>query len=110
MTVISKFDKAMTRADRAIAARLNDREGCYTSGDGHRITGLQIMVGRSVERAGVLEIFPAGQLVITVLKEQLTGARVMRGGVFQLDKTKHIVQEPLTDDGAFTSFLCLEGP
>lgn len=105
----SRFSRAMKRVDRAISCRLNDHTGIYLASSGQRIAGLDLMMDRSIELAGALEIFPAGQIVITALKEQLAGARVQRGDSFEVAGDKHIVQEPVKDDGAFVSFLCLEG-
>lgn len=104
----SMFEKAMDRADRIIAQRLNDQGGRYVGADGQRTDCLELMIDRSIELGGALEMFPAGQVVVTVLKEQLSGNHVQRGGMFELDGIRHLVQETIKDDGAFISYLCME--
>lgn len=104
----SRFNNAMARCDRVISCRLNDHTGSYSGMTGQRITGLALMISRSIELSGALEVFPAGQIVITVLKEKLSNTRIQRGDFFEIGNDRHIVQEPVKDDGAFISFLCME--
>ena len=104
----SRFSRAMARADRVIDCQLNDHAGTYLDAAGQRIAGLALMLDRSIELSGAMEIFPAGQIVITTLKEKLNSTRVQRGELFEVGNSRYIVQETLKDDGAFISFLCLE--
>lgn len=105
---MSRFERAMQRMDKTIAAQLHDGIGEFSDASGTVRHGLQLMVDNKVEMAGVVEMLTGGIKAVTVRTSELCGLKPSRGGVFRLNRASYIVEDALTDDGQFATYACME--
>lgn len=105
---MSRFDRAMQRMNKQIAAELSDGVGEFIGGDGVTLRGLRMMIDSKVEMAGVVEALTGGIKAVTVCVSELCGAKPMRGCIFRSGGAGYIVEDTLLDDGYFATYACME--
>ncbi|MDY0207467.1 MAG: hypothetical protein RBR82_12720 [Pseudomonas sp.] len=102
----SKFARSLDRMNRTIAARLSDIKGSYDSKDGAIVNSIDLMIDSSVVIGGVEQTFAAGTFAISFPVCQLIKAA--RGGVFTAGSRSYIVEEPISNDGRYATYACME--
>lgn len=95
--------------DAAVMAALKDGHGDYFGSAGAPVAqGIELMVDPNLQRVGANGVFLSDAVGITWRKSALAG--VTRGGFFDFDGARYIVEETIADDGQWATAACMVQP
>lgn len=95
--------------DAAVMAALKDGHGDYFSPVGTPVAqDIELMVDHNLQYVGPEGAFLSDVVGVTWRKPALAG--VARGGYFDFDGTRYVVEKTIADDGQWATAACMVQP
>lgn len=105
---MATFADRMDSMDAKIMSSLNDGRGDYLDASGRCCArGIELIVDHNLERVGPDgAVFQTNAVGITFQRAALN--KIDRGGVFQHNSKRYVVEDEISNDGQWITAACME--